>query len=150
MLSTAVLLYHRYTVGIRNTVVRLSRTVCLSQAERCVRVADWQLRLMVSLVHSFSLSRLSPPDGHVLRHPRTPIPPNDAAAGGRGAGATCTWGERRAGDVDVNEVFTRPLGLSQGLCIWLCICSVSAKKADTLYPAVHVLAPISVDPNHCM
>ena len=50
MLSTAVLLYHRYTV------VRLSRTVCLSQAERCVRVADWQLRLMVSLVHSFSLS----------------------------------------------------------------------------------------------
>ena len=126
----------------RYTVVRLSRTVCLSQAERCVRVADWQLRLMVSLVHSFSLSRLSPPDGHVLRHPRPQTPPNDAAAGGRGAGAT--WGERRAGDVDVNEVFTRPLGLSQGLCIWLCICSVSAKKADTLYPAV------SVDPNHCM
>ena len=57
MLSTAVLLYHRYTV------VRLSRTVCLSQAERCVRVADWQLRLMVSLVHSFSLSP-PPPSLH--------------------------------------------------------------------------------------
>ena len=73
-----------------------------------------------------------------VRHP--------AERRGHTAGAGATWGERRAGDVDVNEVFTRPLGLSQGLCIWLCICSVSAKKADTLYPAVHV----SVDPNHCM